>query len=91
MTIKGDTVTLTTMEVLKATTLNSKVSTFLHLIPGTISVHLDLPITQLLVYGILTSETLSTITTELTTYSPGLALVSQPRWLTTDTARAGTA
>lgn len=89
VTIKGNTVTLTTMEAVKATTLNSKVSTFLHLIPGTISVHLDLPIMQLLVHGIPTSENLSTIVTELTTYNPGLVLVSQPRWLTTDTARVG--
>ena len=81
-------ITLTTMETTKATYLNSRVSSFLHLIPGTISVHLDTPMTQLLVHGIPTGQTLTTILTELTTFSPGLALTSQPRWLTCETVRA---
>jgi len=38
VTVKGLTVTLTTMESTKASLLNTKVGTFLHLIPGTVSV-----------------------------------------------------
>src|SRR5437588_605067 len=34
------------MDSVKATTLNSKVSAFLHLIPGTTTVHLDSPATH---------------------------------------------
>ena len=34
VSIRGNTVTLTTMESIKATSLNSKVGSFLHLIPG---------------------------------------------------------
>ena len=88
VSVKGDTITLTTMETTKATYLNSRVSSFLHLIPSTISIHLDTPMTQLLVHGIPTSQTLTTIATELTTFNPGLALTSQPRWLTSETVRA---
>jgi hypothetical protein len=89
VTLKGNTVSLTTMESVKATTLNSKVGAFLHLIPGTVSVHLDTPVTQLLVHGIATSCSMATIATELTTFNSGLALTTQPRWLTTETSRAG--
>ena len=87
--IKGNMVTLTTMESIRATSLNSRLGTFLHLIPGTVSVHLDAPVTQLLVHGLPTSTTLDTIANELTTFNTGLALTGQPRWLTTDESRAG--
>jgi len=43
VSLQGNTVTLTTMESIKATSLNSRVGTFLHLIPGMVSVHLDTP------------------------------------------------
>ena len=89
VSISGNTVTLNTMENVKATTINGKIGTFLHLIPGTVSVHLDAPTTQLLVHGIPTGETLDTIATELTTFNTGLALTRQPRWLTSDDARIG--
>ena len=89
ISLKGDTITLTTMELTRATLLNSKVSTFLHLILGTVSVHLDTPVTQMLVHGIPTSHSLNMITAELTTFNPGLALTTQPRWLTSETVRAG--
>ena len=89
--IKGNTVTLTTMESIRATSLNSRVGTFLHLIPGTLSVHLDTPVTQLLVHGLPTSSMLDTIASELTTFNTGLPLTGQPRWLTTDESRAGKA
>jgi len=39
--LRGNTVTLTTMESIKATSLNSEVGTFIHLIPGTVRVLLD--------------------------------------------------
>lgn len=86
VSLKGDTVTLTTMESTRATFVSSKVDSFLHLIPGTTSVHLDMPITHLLVHGIPTSHSLATIATELITFNPGLALTAQPRWLTTESA-----
>ena len=89
VTIRGNDVTLTTMESVKATFLNSKVGAFLHLIPGTTSVQLDTPMTQLLVHGIPTTYAMATVATELTTYNAGLALAGQPRWLTTEESRAG--
>jgi len=89
VSLQGNTVTLTTMESIKATSLNSKVGTFLHLIPRTVSVHLDTPVSHVLVHGIPTSKSLANIASELTTFNTGLSLTSQPRWLTTDDARAG--
>jgi len=77
------------MESIKATLLNSKMGTFLHLIPGTVSVHLDTAVSHVLVHGIPTSKSLAEIANELTTFNTGLSLTSQPRWLTTDEARAG--
>ena len=77
------------MESIRATLLNSRVGAFLHLIPGTLSVHLDTPVTQLLVHGLPTASSLDTITNELTTFNTGLALTGKPRWLTMDEARAG--
>ena len=43
--------TLITMETVKAASLSNKVSSFLHLIPGTTTVHLDFPTVQILVHG----------------------------------------
>ena len=76
------------MESIKATWLNSKVGTFLHLIPGMVSFHLDTPGSHVLVHGIPTSKSLAEKATELTTFNTGLSLTGQPRWLTTDDARA---
>ena len=84
--LRGNTVTLTTMESVKATSLNMKVGTFLHLIPGTVSVDLDTHVSHILVHGIPTSKSLAEIANELTTFHSGLSLTSQPRWLTTDDA-----
>ena len=70
VSINGNTVTLNTMENVRATALNGKIGTFLHLIPGTVSVQLDAPTTQLLVHGIPTGETLDVIATELLQSSP---------------------
>jgi len=56
ISVKGNTIIITTMKSIRATLLNSKVGTFLHLIPGTVSVHLDTPVTQLLVHGLPTSS-----------------------------------
>jgi len=89
VSIRGKTVTLTTMESIKATSLNSKLGSFLHLIPGTVSVLLDTPVSHVLVHGIPTSKSLVAIATELTTFNTGLSLTGQPRWLTTDDAKAG--
>jgi len=91
VSLRGNTVTLTTMESIKAPSLNSKVGTFLHLIPGTVRVHLDTPVSHVLVHGIPTSKSLAEIVYQLTTFNTGLSLTSQPRWLTTDDARAGKA
>jgi hypothetical protein len=79
----------TTMDTVKATSLNSKISQFLHLIPGVTTVHLDSPSAQLLVHGIPTSYPLADIGRELTTFNTGLALAQQPRWLTSDEKRVG--
>jgi hypothetical protein len=89
VTLKGDTVTLTTIESAKATTLNSKVWAFLHPIPGTVSVHSDTPVTQPWVHGIPTSCSMATIAMELTTFNSELALTTQPGWLTPETSRLG--
>ena len=43
----------------------------------------------MLVYEIPICSSLATIETELTTFNPGLALMTPPRWLTTETARTG--
>ena len=59
--LRGNTVTLTTIESVRATSLNSKVGTFLHLIPGTVSVHLDTPVSHVLVHGIPTLKSLAPI------------------------------
>jgi len=91
VSVKGNTITINTMESIRATLVNSKVGTFLHLIPGTVSVHLDTPVTQLLVPGLPTSSSLDAIATELTTFNTGLALTGQPRGLTTEESRVGKA
>src|ERR1700709_937536 len=82
-------ITLITMETVKATALNSRASTFLHLIPGTSSVHLDRPTTQLIVHGIPTSHALLNIGEEITTFNMGLILSQEPRWLTSNECREG--
>jgi hypothetical protein len=69
----------TTMDTVKVTSLNSKISQFLHLIPGVTTVHLAFPSAQLLVHGIPTSYALADIGRELTTFDTGLALAQQPR------------
>jgi hypothetical protein len=79
----------TTMDTVKETSLNSKISQFLHLIPGVTRVHLDSPSAQLLVHGIPTSYSLTDIGRELNTFNTGLVLVQQPRWLTTEENRKG--
>jgi hypothetical protein len=79
----------TTIDTVKATSLNSMISQFLHLIPGVTIVHLDSPCSQLRVQGIPTSYSLTNIGRELTTFNTGLALTQQPRWLTTDEKREG--
>lgn len=89
VTVKGLTVTLTTMESTKVTLLNSRVGSFLHLIPETVSVHLDTPVTHLLVYGIPTSYSIDEVATKLTTCNSGLALAGQPRCLTTEESHVG--
>jgi len=89
VSLPGNTVTLTTMESVKATSLNTKVGTFLHLIPGTVSIYLDTGVSHVVVPGIPTSKSLAEIVNELTTYNTGLSLTTQPRWLTTDNASAG--
>ena len=85
--IRGNVITLTTMDSVKATSLSSRVGTFLHLISVATNVSLDSPVTQILVHGIPTSSALSEIATELTTFNTGLALTGQPRWLTTEQSR----
>jgi hypothetical protein len=77
------------METFKATALNSSASTFLHLIPGTSSVHLDMPMTQLIVYSIPTSHALLNIGEELITYNTGLILSQEPCLLTSNQCREG--
>ena len=77
------------MDTVKATSLNSRISQFLHLIPGTTTVHLDSPSAQLLVHGIPTTHSLADIGKELTTFNTGLALAQQPRWLRPDERRIG--
>jgi len=74
VSLRGNTVTLTTMESIKATSLTSKVGTFLYLIPGTVSVHLDTPVLDILVHRIPTSKSLAEIASELTTYNTRLSL-----------------
>jgi hypothetical protein len=69
----------TTMDMVKATSLNSMISQFLHLIPGVTTAHLDSPSAQLLVHGIPTSHSLTDMGRQLTTFNTGLALAQQPR------------
>ena len=80
--------TLITMETVKAASLSNKVSSFLHLIPGTTTVRLDFPTVQILVHGLPTDHSLPDIAQELTTFNTGLALSRSPRWLTPDDRRA---
>ncbi|PWW80299.1 hypothetical protein C7212DRAFT_341995 [Tuber magnatum] len=67
ISVHRNTITLTTLESVKATSLNSK----------------------LLVHGLPTASSLSTIAMELSNYDAGLALTGQPQWLTSDNSRAG--
>jgi len=66
------------MESIKATSLNSKVGSFLHLIPGMVSVLLDTPVSHVVVHGIRTSKSIVEIATELTTFNTGLPLTGHP-------------
>ncbi|RPB04740.1 hypothetical protein L873DRAFT_1785964 [Choiromyces venosus 120613-1] len=74
VSLTGNNITITTMQSIKVTSLNSKASAFLHLIPGATIVHLDTPATQPLVHGLLTSHSLATIVMELTNFNSVLAL-----------------
>jgi len=67
LSMKGNIIAITTMESIRATSLNSKVGFFLYLIPGTVNVHSDTPVTQLLMYGLPSYCSLDAIETELTT------------------------
>jgi hypothetical protein len=67
-----------TMDMVRATSLNSKISQFLHCIPGTTTVHLDSPLIQFLLHGILTTQSLAKIGRELITFNTGLAPHQQP-------------
>ncbi|RPA89989.1 hypothetical protein L873DRAFT_1795754 [Choiromyces venosus 120613-1] len=89
VSLTGGHITLTTMKTVKATSLNSKASAFLHLVPGATTVHLDMPAIQLLVHGLPTSHSLTTIATELTTFNSSLALIQQLRWLTPNASHVG--
>ena len=80
--------TLITMETVRAASLSNKVSSFLHLIPGTTTVHLDFPTVQILVHGLPTDRSLPDIAQELTTFNTSRALSRPPRWLTPDDHRA---
>ena len=80
--------TLITMETVKAALLSNKVSSFLHLIPGTTTVHLDIPTVQILGHGLPTNRSLPDIAQELTTFNTGLALSRPLCWLTPDDRRA---
>jgi hypothetical protein len=79
----------TIMDTVKATSLNSMISQFHHLIPGVTTAHLNFPSAQLHVHGIPTSYALADISRELTTFNTGLALAQQPRRLTSDQKHAG--
>ena len=70
--------TLITMETVKAASFSNKVSSFLHLIPGTTTVRLDFPTVQILVHGLPTDRSLSDIAQELTAFNTGLALSCPP-------------
>ena len=61
--------TFITMETVMAATLSNKVSSFLHLIPGTTTVRLDFPTLQILLHGLPTNRSLPDITQELTTFN----------------------
>ncbi|RPB04566.1 hypothetical protein L873DRAFT_1933951 [Choiromyces venosus 120613-1] len=87
MSLTGGNITLTTMETVKATSLNCKASAFLHLIPEATTIHLDTLTTQLHVHGLNTCDSLATIISELTTFNSGIALTKQLRWLTLDASR----
>ena len=73
---------------MKAASLSNKVSSFLHLIPGTTTVRLDFLTVQILVHDIPTNCPLPDIVQELTTFNTGLALSLPPRWLLPDDRRA---
>src|SRR5205807_2352209 len=60
VSFEGGNVTLTTVNSVKAMSLNSKVFAFLHRIPSTTTVHLDSPASQFLVHGIPTCHSLAT-------------------------------
>ena len=77
VTVKGPAVALITMETIKATMLNSKMGSFLQLIRGTISVHLDTLVTHLLVDRIPTACSINMITVELTRFNTQLALAGR--------------
>ena len=80
--------TIITMKTVKAASLSNKVSSFLHLIPGTTTVRLDFPTVQIVLHGLPTDRSLRDIAQELTTFNTGLALSCPPRWLTPDDHRA---
>ena len=80
--------TLITMDTVKAASLNSKVPSFLHLIPGTTSVRVDFPTVQMLVHGLPTDCPLPEIAQELTTFNTGLAISRPPCWLIPEDRRA---
>ena len=72
------------MDTVKAALLSNKVSSFLHLIPGTTTVRLDFLTVQSLVHGLATDCPLPEIAQELTTFNTGLALSRPPRWVLPD-------
>jgi hypothetical protein len=70
------------MYMVKATSLNSKISQFLYLIPGVTIVHLHCPTAQFLLHRMPTPSALANIGREILTFNTGLTLAQQPGWLT---------
>ncbi|RPB00180.1 hypothetical protein L873DRAFT_1843143 [Choiromyces venosus 120613-1] len=89
VSLTGGNITITTMESIKATLLNSKASAFLHLIPGATTIYLDTLTIQPLVHSLPTCHSLAMIATELTTFNLHLALTQQTRWLAFNESRTG--
>lgn len=71
------------MDQLSTSHYHKKVGQQLHLIPGGLSLHLDTPLTPLVVHSIPTTLFLTLLLLKLTSLNHGLCLASEPRWLTT--------
>ncbi|KAG0134398.1 hypothetical protein HOY82DRAFT_602699 [Tuber indicum] len=87
VSLRGDNVKTTTMENVKAMTLNTRVSAIIPLIQDITLGYFNISVTQVIVYYLPTTQSLANVAMELTNFHAGLNLTFEHCWLPSDNTR----